>query len=163
MKKLRRECDQVTQAATEMQKVTEDLLKVSSLPLLGERYMGDDVRPAYDVVRKEYLDRRSRQPQEVPPSDITPQRIGTDERQEPIRYIRSHYSEELALLRRRGKLEAEEHEAMEFHLARAQLPPSYYRFCGECYVHGVMNGEAIALQNIKLGSGEMEQQMFELR
>jgi hypothetical protein len=39
--------------------------------------------------------------------------------------------------------------------------PCYYRLVGECYVHGMMNGEAIALQN-RDRSG-MPDQIFELR
>jgi len=39
--------------------------------------------------------------------------------------------------------------------------PCYYRLVGECYVHGMMNGEAIALQNRdRIG---MPDQIFELR
>jgi hypothetical protein len=37
--------------------------------------------------------------------------------------------------------------------------PKYYRLFGECYVHGMMNGEAIAIQNAK----EIKPQVFELR
>ena len=36
---------------------------------------------------------------------------------------------------------------------------SHYRFVGECYVHGMMNGEAIKLQNEE----HIPQQVFELR
>jgi hypothetical protein len=39
--------------------------------------------------------------------------------------------------------------------------PCYYRLVGECYVHGMMNGEAITLQN-RDRSG-MRDQIFELR
>jgi hypothetical protein len=42
-----------------------------------------------------------------------------------------------------------------------ESPPYYYRLVGECYVHGMMNGEAIALQN-RDRSG-MKDQVFELR
>jgi len=35
----------------------------------------------------------------------------------------------------------------------------YFRLVGECYVHGMMNGEAIKLQNEKL----IQAQTFELR
>jgi Heterokaryon incompatibility protein (HET) len=59
-----------------------------------------------------------------------------------------------------GRMEAEAREAYEFKLA---LTPSYYTLFGECYVHGMMNGEAIALQNTMLEKGQMGQQVFELR
>lgn len=67
----------------------------------------------------------------------------------------------LAELKERGRQEAEEREANE--LKHAMPRRSYYRLFGECYVHGMMNGEAIALQNSKLGTGEMDPQGFELR
>lgn len=68
----------------------------------------------------------------------------------------------LAELKERGKREAEEREANELKLAMPQRL-SYYRLFGEYYVHGMMNGEATALQNSKLGMGQMEAQVFELR
>jgi hypothetical protein len=55
-----------------------------------------------------------------------------------------------------GRELAEEREARE----KSRQPPSkYYRLFGECYVHGMMNGEAIALQNKR----EQPQQVFEIR
>lgn len=50
-------------------------------------------------------------------------------------------------LRARGKKEAEQREAYEFRVAAQLRYRDYYRFLGESYVHGVMNGEAIAVQN----------------
>jgi hypothetical protein len=59
-----------------------------------------------------------------------------------------------------GKKKAEARQDSEFKLA---LTPSYYTLFGECYVHGMMNGEAIALQNEKTGKRRMPHQVFELR
>jgi hypothetical protein len=57
----------------------------------------------------------------------------------------------------KGKRLAEVREKTEFESRR---PPSkYYRLFGECYVHGMMNGEAIALQNKR----SQLQQVFEIR
>jgi hypothetical protein len=39
------------------------------------------------------------------------------------------------------------------------VSPTYYRFLGECYVHGMMNGEAIKLQNQE----HIKEAVFELR
>jgi hypothetical protein len=82
--------------------------------------------------------------------------------QQQAQEFRSMYVSLKDRFRRRGKLEAEEREAKAFKDARPRSS-SYYRLFGACYVHGIMNGEAIALQNSKRGSGQMEEQMFELR
>lgn len=63
----------------------------------------------------------------------------------------------LAQVREKGKRQTEEREAQEREFARP--PSSYYRLFGECYVHGMMNGEAVTLQNERF----MKRQMFELR
>ncbi|KAF2704190.1 HET-domain-containing protein, partial [Pleomassaria siparia CBS 279.74] len=41
---------------------------------------------------------------------------------------------------------------------KEKVKPSYYRFLGECYVHGMMNGEAIGLQNQE----HIKEALFEL-
>ncbi len=66
----------------------------------------------------------------------------------------------LTELKAKGKQQAEKREADEFKLA---LTMSYYTLFGECYVHGMMNGEAIALQNTMMGTRQMVPQVFELR
>jgi hypothetical protein len=69
---------------------------------------------------------------------------------------------ELSLPERRaiGKVGAEKREAYELKLAT----PSrlYYRLFEECCVHGMMNGEASALQNTMLDKGQMLLQVFNL-
>jgi hypothetical protein len=67
----------------------------------------------------------------------------------------------LAELKERGKREAEESEAQV--PKSIKVPEKYYQLFGECYVHGIMNGESFAEQNSKLGTKEMETQTFELR
>ncbi|KAF8856592.1 HET-domain-containing protein [Acephala macrosclerotiorum] len=46
-----------------------------------------------------------------------------------------------------------------------KIPRSYYRFLGECYVHGMMNGEAIGLQNQAIIDKDytLKETVFELR
>jgi hypothetical protein len=55
--------------------------------------------------------------------------------------------DELDHLRAIGKQMAEEHEAIEFKRAALSIHKGYYRVLGESYIHGIMNGEAIFLQN----------------
>jgi hypothetical protein len=62
----------------------------------------------------------------------------------------------LQALRARGKAEFLQHK-ME---SKNRTPPlTYFRLVGECYMHGMMNGEAIAFQN----RNDIPEQMFELR
>ena len=39
----------------------------------------------------------------------------------------------------------------------------YFLFIGECYVHGIMDGEAFALARSRSSTGEIEKKIFELR
>jgi hypothetical protein len=62
----------------------------------------------------------------------------------------------------REELRANWREAFETRKERVKaflVSPTYYRFHGECYVHGMMNGEAIGLQNEK----HIKETVFELR
>lgn len=62
---------------------------------------------------------------------------------------------------------AEWKQAFEKSKARGNVKilPSYYRFHGECYVNGMMNGEAIGLQNRGIIDKDftLKEMMFELR
>jgi hypothetical protein len=62
-------------------------------------------------------------------------------------------------LRARGKQETEGNNYIEFEFATRSIHHEYYRFLGESYVHGIMNGEAIVLQN----RDELPTCPFELR
>jgi len=59
----------------------------------------------------------------------------------------------------RGKQELEKRENLEYARAEVLASKPYYRLFGECYVHDMMNGEAIAFQNLH----EIKEQTFELR
>jgi hypothetical protein len=65
------------------------------------------------------------------------------------------------ILKALGKREAERRERKEKKYAR----PSkwYYNLVGECYIDGMMNGEAIALQNRNVTRKKMHEREFELR
>jgi Heterokaryon incompatibility protein (HET) len=86
------------------------------------------------------------------------------EKEDPeVALLRKKKWQQLSLPRRKalGERQAKRREDYEFKFA---MPSRwYYRLFGECYVHGVMNGEAIALQNTMFDKGQMLQQMFELR
>ena len=39
----------------------------------------------------------------------------------------------------------------------------FFTFIGECYVHGIMDGEAFALARSRSGNGQITKKVFELR
>jgi hypothetical protein len=66
-------------------------------------------------------------------------------------------------VKKQGKQEAREREKMERKMAKP--PETYFKLLGECYVSGMMNGEAIFLQNHNMAKKEpsMKPETFELR
>jgi hypothetical protein len=66
-------------------------------------------------------------------------------------------------VKKKGEQERREREEMEQKMAMPS--PIYYKLLGECYVSGMMNGEAISLQNQNIVKKEpsMKPQTFELR
>jgi hypothetical protein len=122
-------------------------------PQRGEQSSQTNIQPPHNEHSDEQTPSDS-----IPPADPTKER--NKKRPKPARRKTEQEKQKMwADQHAQGK---EEYKARKLKERKRPVPESsyyYYRLFGECYIHGMMNGEAIALQNKE----QMKEQEFELR
>jgi hypothetical protein len=113
-----------------------------------------------EAVHENLNPKSEKQEVDVPEAEIPEEEV-PEEKIPEASQVKGQQKEKEDLERRAiGKVGAEKREAYKLKLA---MPSRlYYRLFEECCVHGMMNGEAIALQNTMLDKGQMLPKVFDL-